>query len=273
MGAAMVGVTINSPVSQIQLIDALGASLRSLGGLVTRTASGLHVSGGSLGVNFAFTAKTEAQFDVRQVAPDRFEVTGSLQWSPAAVVWICMVVGFFIFGILWLVGLLYLFYNPTQAYQACLLGLQNSVAGTPAAPPYAPPAPQSRMPVPPVDRSAYQSPGTILAPAGAAYAVGGPTLRVSLNGLPLSALPITPGSNYSIGRNVGSGIMVGDPMVSGTHATLAVHSDGEVGITDAGSSNGTFVNGERVSGEHRPLKSGDEVVLGSSNCRLGFELP
>ena len=271
MGSATVGVTINSSLTQDQVIDGLGASLRSLGGLVTRTPTGVIITDGALGVNFAFTARTQAQIDVRQIAADRFEVTGNLHWSPAAVVWICLVVGFFIFGILWLVGLFYLFYNPSQAYQGALLTLQNALPPAPMGQ-YAAAAVQAQVPMPPVPL-VYQSPGTIMAPAGAAYAVAGPTLRVSLNGLPLTALPIAPGSSYSIGRTAGSGIMVSDPMVSGTHATLTVHSDGEVGITDAASSNGTFVNGERISAEHSPLRSGDEVALGSSNCRLLFEVP
>jgi pSer/pThr/pTyr-binding forkhead associated (FHA) protein len=60
-------------------------------------------------------------------------------------------------------------------------------------------------------------------------------------------------------------------MVSGTHAILTVHSNGDLGIADLGSANGTFVNGQAVAGELRPLRPGDDVLLGTSNCRLGFD--
>jgi len=113
---------------------------------------------------------------------------------------------------------------------------------------------------------------TVMAPAGAvAAAASAPNARVLMNGSLLTSLPLYPGSRFSVGRNPASGVVVSDPMVSGTHATLLVHSNGDLGIVDAGSANGTFVNGRQVSGEYRPIRTGDEVILGSSNCRLGFE--
>jgi hypothetical protein len=114
--------------------------------------------------------------------------------------------------------------------------------------------------------------GTVMAPAGAAAGAGSAaSIRVIMNGSPLTTVPHSPGSRFSVGRSPSSGVVVSDPMVSGTHAMLLVHSNGDVGIADAGSSNGTFVNGMQIMSEHRPLKGADEVLLGSSNCRLSFE--
>jgi hypothetical protein len=270
VGSAVTGVTISSSGTVDQVVDAVRVALQPMGGVVSRTPTGLYITGGAAGVNFAFTAKTTAQVDVRQVAQERFEVTCSIAWSPAAVVWICLVVGFFIFGILWLVGLFYLFYNPTQAYQLALsrLGSAQNMPYSPS-PQFAAPGPSAPSQV--AGRPAYPAPATMMAPAGAVGAVAGPTVHVSLNGRPLTALPLSPGSRYTIGRASGSGITLADPMVSGTHAILTVHSNGDLGIADLGSANGTFVNGQAVAGELRPLRPGDDVLLGTSNCRLGFD--
>jgi len=104
--------------------------------------------------------------------------------------------------------------------------------------------------------------------------VGGGTggrVRVLLNGSILAVLPLSPSACFTIGRSGSNSVIVADPKVSGTHATLIVHSNGDLGIADSGSTNGTFVNGTPISSERGPLSADDEVTLGSSNCRLGFE--
>lgn len=112
-----------------------------------------------------------------------------------------------------------------------------------------------------------------MAPARAACAEAGPTIRVSLNGLPITPPPpFVPGSRSTIGRTAGSAVTVSDPMVSGSHALFTVDTNGDVTVCDTGSSNGTFANGARIEGECGPLHCGDEVSPGSSNCRLRIEL-
>ena len=76
-------------------------------------------------------------------------------------------------------------------------------------------------------------------------------------------VPATPGA--VIGRE-GSDIVVADPEVSRRHAAIREH-DGGVAIEDLGSTNGTFVNGERIEGLHS-LSDGDTVRLGSTTWRL-----
>lgn len=53
------------------------------------------------------------------------------------------------------------------------------------------------------------------------------------------------------------------PSASGVsrHHCVVIVEPPEVSIRDLGSSNGTFVNGERISGGHR-LKSGDMIAIG-----------
>lgn len=77
----------------------------------------------------------------------------------------------------------------------------------------------------------------------------------------------TPGATYSlegdqlvIGRDSSSGIAINDAEVSRKHARLNFQG-GKYVIEDLGSTNGTFVNGQRLASAV-VLKSGDVVSLG-----------
>jgi predicted component of type VI protein secretion system len=64
-------------------------------------------------------------------------------------------------------------------------------------------------------------------------------------------IELTPGV-YRIGRSAGNDIRIEDPSISGTHAQLLVRGS-KVAIRDAGSTNGTFINGMPVKqGEIQP---------------------
>lgn len=98
-----------------------------------------------------------------------------------------------------------------------------------------------------------------------------PAAILHLNDAPLATLTLAPGSRWTLGRSPGCQIVVGDSMVSGTHADLLVHSDRSLGIADRGSTNGTFVNGRRLDGEYR-IQPGDVVLLGSETARLTVQM-
>ncbi len=70
----------------------------------------------------------------------------------------------------------------------------------------------------------------------------------------------------AIGRSEESDIFLVDPSVSRNHATLTIE-DGVITLRDLGSTNGTFVNGERITGD-RTLTSGDIVTFGNTQMRL-----
>jgi FHA domain len=77
----------------------------------------------------------------------------------------------------------------------------------------------------------------------------------------------TPGATFAlegdqliIGRDVTSNIAIGDAEVSRKHARLTFQG-GKYVIEDLGSTNGTFVNGQRLTGPV-VLKPGDLVALG-----------
>lgn len=69
----------------------------------------------------------------------------------------------------------------------------------------------------------------------------------------------------SMGRSSTCNIQVKDQRASRTHASIEKR-DEEFVIVDHNSSNGTWVNGEKITS--RPLKSGDHIVIGSTELLL-----
>jgi hypothetical protein len=68
--------------------------------------------------------------------------------------------------------------------------------------------------------------------------------------------------SLTLGRDPGNEIMIGDPQVSRQHARIT-RQGGLTVIEDAGSTNGTFVNGLRLAGPHT-LTDGDVISLGDA---------
>lgn len=66
----------------------------------------------------------------------------------------------------------------------------------------------------------------------------------------------------TIGRDDTNQIVMNDSMVSRHHAQLIISDQGEVTIRDLGSSNGTFVNGNRI--RESALNAGDIVKCGTA---------
>jgi ABC-type multidrug transport system ATPase subunit/pSer/pThr/pTyr-binding forkhead associated (FHA) protein len=77
-------------------------------------------------------------------------------------------------------------------------------------------------------------------------------------------------SEIIIGRDPNVDLTIPSPAVSRRHARLTRQGEGYL-LEDLGSSNGTFLNGERL-GEPRLLKSGDQVRLGQA-ITLTYEAP
>jgi len=66
----------------------------------------------------------------------------------------------------------------------------------------------------------------------------------------------------TLGREVGNDIVLEDPQVSRHHARLTLATGGYV-IEDLGSTNGTFINEQRLMGT-RPITPGDKLRLGDN---------
>jgi hypothetical protein len=129
MGSAILNhvIVTDQPVDQV--FEATRRSLDLLGGLTTPTSTGFWVVQGVQGASFGFTSNTTADIQVRQLDARRYEVVARVNWQASAVVIVCMIVGFFVFGILWLVGLFYLLYNPTVIYQQALQRIETFLPG------------------------------------------------------------------------------------------------------------------------------------------------
>ncbi|MEY9948097.1 FHA domain-containing protein [Kitasatospora sp. GAS1066B] len=84
--------------------------------------------------------------------------------------------------------------------------------------------------------------------------------------LPGLTLPHLGPSELRIGRAPGSDLRLTDVSVSRWHAELRRLGDGWV-LYDLGSTNGTHVNGRRVTGGV-PVRPGDQVAFGSQEFRL-----
>ncbi len=69
----------------------------------------------------------------------------------------------------------------------------------------------------------------------------------------------------SVGRSAGCDIVLADPSVSRQHAQLDIR-DGALVVRDAGSTNGTYVNGKPV--QEASLRSGDVVSFGKKSLRV-----
>ncbi len=72
----------------------------------------------------------------------------------------------------------------------------------------------------------------------------------------------------TIGREASADIVIADPEVSRAHARLVTKPGGVI-IEDLGSTNGTFVNKQRITAP-RAISPGDEITLGESIV-LGVE--
>jgi FHA domain len=99
-----------------------------------------------------------------------------------------------------------------------------------------------------------------LAPTWHLLVLGSPVLR------PGSEIELAAATR--VGRGPENGIRLdGDEFVSSRHALIEPRPDG-LWVSDAGSTNGTFVNGARVT-EARLLQDGDVIRVGQTDLKVG----
>jgi len=86
------------------------------------------------------------------------------------------------------------------------------------------------------------------------------TLRTVVEGTPEQTFRILAGGVRTIGRSTGADFIVDAPLVSRVHCRLTMLPDGGLEVLDLGSTNGTFLNGERVLNAR--LAPGDRLGVG-----------
>src|SRR6185295_15466322 len=77
--------------------------------------------------------------------------------------------------------------------------------------------------------------------------------------------PLEDNREIIVGRSSNLDMVLVEEMVSRRHARIQLVG-GSVNIDDLGSTNGTFVNGERVT--HAELQEGDRVLIGSNILKV-----
>ncbi|HYO68234.1 MAG TPA: DUF4388 domain-containing protein [Archangium sp.] len=78
--------------------------------------------------------------------------------------------------------------------------------------------------------------------------------------------PLKAEKQIVIGRSSELDMVLVEDMVSRKHARIVVNGIGQISIEDLGSTNGTFVNGEKV--KQATLKEGDRILIGTSILKL-----
>ncbi len=134
----------------------------------------------------------------------------------------------------------------------------HGVTPAPGAPaPAAPPPPAPRPPEDALDATQRQAPVAPPAPPRRVNPADRPWLDVDGERYPLM------GAMTVLGRDDTADIILDDPGISRRHSEIRVTNDGPhlvASIRDLNSTNGTFVNSERVSSQR--LSDGDRITVG-----------
>ena len=80
---------------------------------------------------------------------------------------------------------------------------------------------------------------------------------------------VVPEGGLGLGRSPENAVVIQDEGVSRYHARL-LYENGSLWLQDAGSRNGVFVNGARVTG-HKALKVGDQVTIAEHSFELRWQ--
>lgn len=95
------------------------------------------------------------------------------------------------------------------------------------------------------------------------YALPGGSVAAKLT-LPDGTVFELPEGVFNAGR-IGADVTIPDAYMSRSHAEIRIEK-GKIGITDLGSTNGTFINGNRIAaGELYVLHPGDSLALGKTD--------
>jgi FHA domain-containing protein len=93
------------------------------------------------------------------------------------------------------------------------------------------------------------------------------TMRGEVQEVPLALKP--GGKRVSVGRVADNDLVLNDTSISKIHAALTMNQQATLLVADTGSTNGTYINGRRISyGEARQIEEGDVVGFGDVEVRF-----
>ncbi|MBA2540357.1 MAG: FHA domain-containing protein [Deltaproteobacteria bacterium] len=184
----------------------------------------------------------------RCVAPKPLDKRGILGWI--------VIIGGAIVGLLVVLGVIGFVMTKRQAL-ASQVGVQDVPANLHVhgvVPPQAP----SRPPKTIAFSSQPPAPGAAMPTAGAArlYVISGPYAG--------RELPLKHG--FFIGKAAGCDLLIEDGFTSGHHAQFVMDGNGRVTLFDYGSTNGTFVNGQKITS--LVLEHNSTIKIGSTELRF-----
>ena len=78
-------------------------------------------------------------------------------------------------------------------------------------------------------------------------------------------------NRISIGRNKQSSIVINHPSVSKDHAIIEFDSEFIATLKDLNSSNGTYLNGEKLQNNPVKLRTNDKIIFGKDDNEYVFE--
>jgi len=79
------------------------------------------------------------------------------------------------------------------------------------------------------------------------------------------------GRRLSVGRTKENDLQIDDQSISKAHASLMLNKEGRLIVADTGSTNGTFINGQRIAyGKGIEVRSGEALMFGLVNVSVQF---
>lgn len=89
-----------------------------------------------------------------------------------------------------------------------------------------------------------------------------------LRGVTPLATPITlfPNQETVVGRSSKANVVIDNSFISGQHLSLRLSPNGELTVKDLGSTNGTYIDGQKLEAHvPTPLRAGQKLIIGSED--------
>ena len=84
-------------------------------------------------------------------------------------------------------------------------------------------------------------------------------------------LIFAPKERLSVGRTPENDLIINDASISKIHAALVLNSEDQILVADTGSTNGTYIGGERIAyGKATPINEGDKLKFGTVEVKLKY---